>query len=189
MEVDSWVRLGEALRYYTSNGAKYIEVPWIVSPATSAITKPDYCKDYYHGQYHVLVGSAEQSFIEMHAYCDSLNSICVACTPCFRDEHFLDRTHQLYFHKVELFSTKLADVEIMAWMAENVFERYLGTRTIKRQQTSDDTFDLMYGDIELGSYGVRAHEGKSWAFGTGLAEPRMTVALQIKHERLAARKF
>jgi hypothetical protein len=190
MEVDSWVRLGQALRYYTSNGCKYVEVPWIVSPKTSAITKPVHCQDYYHGSSHVLVASAEQSFIELYPYCKDGGGIFVACTPCFRDEDYLDRTHQMYFHKVELFSTDPTQLEMVGWLAKNFFENTLGYRNkVDRLDTSDDTFDLMYRDIELGSYGIRTHEDKTWVYGTGLAEPRMTVALQIKDERLAARKY
>lgn len=40
---------------------------------------------------------------------------------------------------------------------------------------TDDGFDINYKKYELGSYGIRSCEYLSWIYGTGLAEPRMTI--------------
>jgi hypothetical protein len=37
-----------------------------------------------------------------------------------------------------------------------------------------DGYDIMYDDIELGSYGIRKCEFLEWIYGTGCAEPRLS---------------
>lgn len=42
---------------------------------------------------------------------------------------------------------------------------------------TDEGFDLQLGGIEIGSYGKRHHDSFGpWAYGTGLALPRFSVA-------------
>ena len=38
-------------------------------------------------------------------------------------------------------------------------------------------YDLMINGIEVGSYGLRMGNGYEWVYGTGLAEPRFSVAI------------
>lgn len=39
-------------------------------------------------------------------------------------------------------------------------------------------YDLMYRDVELGSYGIRRCDFLTWIYGTGVAEPRLTRTLK-----------
>lgn len=39
-------------------------------------------------------------------------------------------------------------------------------------------YDLMYRDVELGSYGIRKCDFLTWVYGTGVAEPRLTRTLK-----------
>jgi hypothetical protein len=48
----------------------------------------------------------------------------------------------------------------------------------RRLVTTEDGLDVEIGGIEVGSYGTRLHEGFSWNYGTGLAEPRFSSALE-----------
>lgn len=184
MEVESWARLSEALKFYTDKGCQYVEVPWIVSPKTTAITKPVECKDFPFGSSHVLVGSAEQSFLEMYNFVKETNKICVALTPCFRDDKE-DMLHQTYFHKIELFSASPSDDDLIFQYAMDFMDsKFNGELQIYEQVVLDSNFDIlhsadiMYKDIELGSYGVRRYGDMIWSYGTGLAEPRFTTALK-----------
>lgn len=189
MEIDSWARLSEALQFYTDNGCTYVEVPWEVSPQTTAITKPANAKDFPYGSRHVLVGSAEQSFLEMYNYVKEIGGICVALTPCFRDE-YEDILHQRYFHKIELFSTNPSDDDMIYQLAMNYMDDKFGGElsVVEILSLSDINMhhacDIMYKDIELGSYGVRSHGEMIWAYGTGLAEPRFTTALKMYKESI-----
>lgn len=50
-------------------------------------------------------------------------------------------------------------------------------------QTSLESFDLMYQNIELGSYGIRKVEEFSFIYGTGLALPRFSYIKNLNlHE-------
>ena len=42
---------------------------------------------------------------------------------------------------------------------------------------STDSADIMYKDIELGSYGIRKHKNVEWIYGTGVALPRLSIAM------------
>ena len=43
---------------------------------------------------------------------------------------------------------------------------------------TEEGWDVMYDNLELGSFGVRRTiTGKSYIYGTGLAEPRASIAL------------
>lgn len=157
-----------------------------------------------------LPGSAEQSFLQLaQLNALEVGRNYVTLTPCFRCEDVLDEHHQRYFMKVELFalmSITGSDVEAQTranlFLADalrfftNELKNYAETsetleggretiplvvakecleRRMLRQQT-----DLYAGGLEIGSYGYTSREGYSWAYGTGLAEPRFSqVELNI----------
>lgn len=175
MNVQSFERLSLALSYYTEVCKfVYINIPWDVPPRISAITKPEHVKDINFIKGNVLVASGEQSFLHYYGILSN-KDVYVGLTPCFRDEDNLDALHQQYFYKIELFSkdiTRIADIQDSA---SNFFDTILESYTTVKHIDSNNT-DLMIGDIELGSYGVRTHGHMKWAFGTGLAEPRFTHA-------------
>ena len=131
-----------------------------------------------------LVGSAEQSFLHL-----ALNGMLkagryVAASPCFRDDP-PDRFHRRTFFKVELIDLYAAGSEglrqtplYMAHTALRLFRALPGGEQAKIVPTGEDTYDIELRGVELGSYGTRSYDRWSWVYGTGLAEPRFTLAVQ-----------
>lgn len=138
-----------------------MEVPWIVPVHINQITFTG------TGQYETrdgeLVGSAEQAFL----YLKPSPGKYVAISPCFREENET-YWNQSQFMKVELFDNIDFDYLKMLNDAKCLMSKY-GTITEKSN-------DLLLNGIEVGSYGKRDVPFK-WAFGTGLAEPRFSQAL------------
>ena len=176
--------ISQAISFYEMHGFKYIEVPWIVSEEALSVTLPKgrtglHCAD------GALVGSAEQSFIHMALEGKLKSGRYVAASPCFRDD-VPDEWHQRSFFKVELIDIMHAEVvetmweRDMAWIALSFFQRFEPEALIERVQgeTIDDPghLDITLGGIELGSYGDRRALGWTWTYGTGLAEPRFSMA-------------
>lgn len=180
INAESWKRLTRAAAYYEGKGFKYKDVPWLITPETSAITRPAWSEDFYVNE-KVLVGSAEQSFLELY---DSLdNGLYYAITPCFRNEPEVNDYHRTAFMKLELFSKNLSRLEYLRHCAQIFFYEefpYSEPGTIKIIELGDNDWDLNYLDYELGSYNTKEHEGKAWACGTGLAEPRFSQALRAR---------
>jgi len=168
--------IAKAIEFYHLNGYSYIEAPWVVSKDALSATLPP--NKFGYGLYHpnqplnYLVGSAEQSLIQMMLNGDLKygDKICAA-GPCFRDD-IIDEFHFPYFFKVEL-------MEING--DENSVHRIM--RTVKgfidiingplvNTLKTEDGFDLTVNGVEIGSYGIRTFKGYTWAYGTGLALPR-----------------
>ena len=175
--------IGKAVTFYTFHLYQKIEMPWIVGeksihatlPPGATITKCDL---------GLLVGSAEQSFIEAMLE-QNLKGTYQATTPCFRNEPE-DELHQHYFIKTELFSNLdvcESSLEIVIEDALDFFELQNVIRpTVK--QLGENCFDIVDGifGIELGSYGIRKFQDHEWIYGTGCAEPRLSIVLR-KQER------
>ena len=101
-----------------------------------------------------------------------------AITPCFRDEPVLDEIHKYWFMKVELIDTLNCDAEALLRDALSFFSRYLPCAIENFEDGSQDIVSQP-DSIELGSYGVRTRQSVgSWAYGTGLAEPRMSYCIK-----------
>lgn len=181
-----YVLLGRAVEEYKRRGYVYKEVPWMVpeeairatlpAPAPSYVACPRH--KYPDGGFDAfveacyLVGSAEQSFLQMRPKPGAY----VGVTPCFRHEPTLDLLHQTTFMKVELFATlEDASLDRVIYDASEVMSLYTDQPILP--VATADGFDLTISGIEVGSYGVREHSvfGK-WIYGTGLALPRFSVA-------------
>lgn len=181
----NWGFISDAVKIYRALGYKYVEVPWIVNSKTVAVTLPKDKKEFatYGGS---LVGSAEQSFLQMMLDDNLAPGKYVAASPCFRDEQ--DETHQRTFFKVELievfnkFSYENSELRttVMVENALSFFKTVNGTQNIKSVQTEEGV-DIELNGLELGSYGYRQYSyGKwthRWVYGTGIAEPRLSMAL------------
>jgi hypothetical protein len=176
--------LGAAVEFYRSQGYEYREVPWIVGNAAINATLPADCSRYslgveVHGGFvysdRMVVGSAEQSFIAMGLPPGRY----VGVTPCFRVEPTYDVLHQSTFMKVELFDNRSKPgVGSLVRDAKNFMERYDVNPVIVQTEIGED---LMLDNIEVGSYGYRNVEGFGcWAYGTGLALPRFSVAMAFQ---------
>lgn len=179
--------LGKALCAYEQRGYRYVEVPWIVpkslirttlpapTPFIEAVLHQDDDDDMSHTSYSSLgglVGSAEQALVGMELdpglYC--------AITPCFRHEQATGFFYQTGFMKLELFANGPSDdYDMLMKDARDIMGRH--TDHFVEVVETDDGHDLHLGGIEIGSYGNRYYEGLGpWAYGTGLALPRFSVA-------------
>jgi len=168
--------IGEAQEYYADLGYEDVPVPWVISRAAMDSTLPaDKVPYETFGGY--LVGSAEQSFIELLLSGEKLGRV-QATTPCFRDEAH-DGLHSPYFMKTELFDSTLPmNEESVLSVLEDArifFENYI---PVELERQGPTAWDLVHAEtgIEVGSYGIREVAGHSWIYGTGVALPRLKQA-------------
>lgn len=178
----NWSFLARAHEFYPSKGWAPIEVPWVVAPYITRSTMPPGIQATTTGMGD-LIGSGEQGLLHLAVHHNLASGKWMTCTPCFRDD-VSDDLHGKHFVKVELMW--LDPVSVMnAWLdilddARNLFQE-LGLPS--KLSTQSDHIDLVSQQgIELGSYGVRSAFGRTWVYGTGLAEPRFSTALKIFRE-------
>lgn len=165
------------------------KVPMLVDPEIMAWTCPPGVIDrrLTHSDGRQYVASAEQSFLQLEK--DGLlkpGDKRQALTPCYRDEDNLDETHLNVFLKLELIEYHSVEgsrgicldhlAECLAHRMRQFFE-YRGL-PVEVAET-EIGYDVMYEDLELGSFGVRISPlGNLYIYGTGLAEPRASIAMQ-----------
>ena len=183
--------IAEALEYYQDQGYELIDVPWTVPKNVLKITTPEgvvFEDNKYLDKY--LVGSAEQSFLQLVKSNQLPFGNYCAVTPCFRNDEE-DELHQKYFMKVELFSYVYkwwelnSTLEMMILDAKTFMSMFtFGSAKVVETENdrSKESYDIEYNGIELGSYGIRKHENINWVYGTGLAEPRFSFATQTKSD-------
>lgn len=178
-----WDWISQAVTFYSGAGYSYIEAPWIVDAISLSATIPE--GKYGFGLKHpvlrpgYLVGSAEQGFIQMMRE-GRLTAGIKACAagPCFRDED-VDEWRLPYFFKVELIEVEpdTKSISKMIYAVSNfVFQT---TGMVPQQVETDEGIDLTINNIEIGSYGIRSFGKFTWAYGTGLALPRLSQAIKI----------
>lgn len=167
--------IDNAIGFYQEHGFKRIETPWLVPDEINKITQPNFVKSYHIPNFDKsLVGSGEQSFLYLLSKHQLPTGKYQTLTPCFRDE-IEDLTHFTQFMKLELIDTQDTSepnlLNIISY-AETFFNSVLNKKTeiIK----TDIGYDIMFNNIELGSYGIRKHEYLSWIYATGIAEPRLS---------------
>lgn len=145
-----------------------------------------------------IVGSGEQGFLELELNPDTQLAPGKYCTltPCFRPGDVDGAFHQEWFMKVELFRTDVIDrdaVDEMIWDATVFMQQDLRAHDyhIERFDTPEENImiphlktgtifsaDLNLNGIEVGSYGIRTCPDLDWVYGTGLAEPRYSQAIE-----------
>ena len=169
--------LSAGLNHYESLGYSYREAPWVVSNEAIQVTLPPN-RQAQTLPYGTLVGSAEQSFIELLMQGENVTKAC-AVTPCFRDESAYDVLHHAYFMKLELIHTDatVKNLKSMINDARAFFSQYLEVDVIKTGDNMYDIVDAQQG-TELGSYGFRSFENVSFIYGTGVALPRLSTVLK-----------
>lgn len=171
--------------FYASKGYQKIEVPWAVDKDVLEITLPKHKKgvDLLSRK---LVGSAEQSYLQMIKKKQLNPGRYVTTTPCFRDDNE-DELHQHYFLKTELINFSLenkisqSNLDTMMGHALEFFGFFLPVKTLQTG-IGYDIVDQKFG-IELGSYGIRSHKfaegfNVQWAYGTAIALPRLAYILE-----------
>lgn len=178
-----WSLVGEAVDFYVSRGFSYVEVPWAVSDRAIRYTLPEGAVDIKLSTEWdaTLVGSAEQSLIELKLRGSLPPGKLVSVSPCFRGEAYTSKkeARQLTFMKVELFVPNSTEYLSLAYLAEEFF--FSEQRLPVGRVHTDLGVDLFHANLEVGSYGCRTitlPNGTpfTWSYGTGLAEPRFSVA-------------
>jgi len=172
-------KIADAIKFY--QGYQYIDVPWVVSLDTMYITCPPECTIFpFLDKY--LVASAEQSFLQLIKDKKLKNGKYLAATPCFRDD-LVDAIHHKYFMKVELINIGGGHKQLDEILQDSVkfFQQYLPVQIVETSTKPNSlSFDInSFTGIELGSYGLREHPDTGpWVYGTGVAEPRLTYAIE-----------
>ena len=183
--------LADSVDHYRSRGYQPIETSWWVTENVKDITKPDgkFVEDYQVSvNKKYLVASGEQSYLYMMAKGMLVPGKYQTITPCFRNE-VQDVIHRKHFMKNELIYAYCDDPEEMHKMmasASAFFGQYLSTRTVKKEPQDDVTavcYDIeTLSGVELGSYGIRRYGPFKWVFGTGVAEPRLSLAIAMQKD-------
>lgn len=176
--------IAAAQDFYSKNHYKQIETPWLVSPEVNSITAPNGVNRYVvnkGGKSKEFVASGEQGFLHMAMKGQLPEGMYQTVSPCMRDEAY-DYLHVKQFVKLELIDIRYSPYEedhardvYMMGDAMRLFSD-LGIDTT--QVDTEEGYDLMYGSIELGSYGKRQYNGIYWSYGTGIAEPRFSRVLK-----------
>ena len=173
-----WNRLTRAFTFYHKNGFEPFEVDWHVPLEIARLTYAGPSHEFEDG---VLIGSAEQGF--MYAQRQGLleDKNYVSISPCFRKEDVQSEIHQKYFMKLELYSPnkKNEDTDLKFAQLARKFMEQETSHDVSLVST-DEGYDLEINGIEVGSYMSRSVGGMDWTCGTGLAEPRFSMALKAQ---------
>lgn len=164
----------------------YSDVPYLVDPDIMAFTCPpgviDKRMTHYNGKQYVA--SAEQSFLQMEKdgnipYIE--NKKYMALTPCYRDEEVLDEFHYNIFLKLELFVYHVVLEEEVDYGLACELQSFFNTYGMQTEIVRTDIgWDIEYKGLELGSFGYReSPKGVLYVYGTGLAEPRASIAMAM----------
>jgi len=186
MDIDEYYvdyqKLADAMKYYESLGYTVKSVPWLVDAAAGDATCPKGVLklDTVLGR---LPASGENSYMHLMMHEELAPGRYVCCTPCYRAEPVIDAIRHYWFIKVELIDTIEFNFEKLLQDALEFLSQYVPCKIVEFEDGTKDIVTVD-GEIELGSYGVReiAPFGK-WAYGTGLAEPRLSYVLQTQEIR------
>jgi hypothetical protein len=186
--------IDRSIEYYKGRGFQRIEAPWLVTDGILDITKPADVARYVvqkeggnvlgDGKRKSFVGSAEQSFVYLMTKGYLPTGLVQAVTPCIRNEPF-DETHVKYFVKNELIFTgeelrtpHMQQVYVNRFVdwAHGFFVSQLKPNAHQHVKVvrTEIGQDIMYRDVEVGSYGARESAMFRWVYGTGVAEPRFS---------------
>lgn len=172
--------IDKSIIYYEDIGFKRIETPWLVTEAVDSITRPKDVQPFIvEAKKKNLIASGEQAFLYLYLKEYLPKGTFQTVTPCFRNDSF-DFTHTKYFIKNELIRTDKVDkysLEQMVINAEHFFNSLFSIKT--SIQKTEDGFDIMLDDFELGSYGIRECDFLTWIYGTACAEPRTSRLITL----------
>jgi len=172
--------LDDSIEYYELNGFKRIEVPWLVTEAVDSITRPKGVEPFVvEAKKKNLIASGEQGFLYLYLKEYLPLGRFQTITPCFRNEPF-DYTHSKYFMKNELIDTQDVSEENLMNIIKCAKAFFDTLFPIETQILKTDVgYDIMIGDVELGSYGIRQCEFVKWIYGTAIAEPRTSKIVKL----------
>lgn len=178
-------KLADSVSFYSLRGFKQIEAPWWISKEIIKVTFPS-CnlEDFYlSNRDKYLVASGEQSFLYLMAKGLLPPGRYQTITPCFRDEA-IDVLHRKAFMKNELIITDHVNSDTLHEVVHTAmlfFQSQVPDPTKINLVETEEGYDINYGSIELGSYGIRKWSLGSWIYATGCAEPRLTHAISCEH--------
>lgn len=165
----------EAREFYDLRGYNEIDTPWCVSQEAIEATRFPPGVEMPRTEWGILVGSAEQGFVQLMLDGFLGQGHFMSMSPCFRSEQRYDKLHLPYFMKLELiqYVDGCCDVDLMIKDAFDFFEQHVPVAVC---EMGDGSFDIVTkkDGIELGSYGWRSHGDHVWVYGTGIAEPRFS---------------
>lgn len=174
--------IADAIKHYDSKGFTYIEVPWLVTENIDNITRPDDVGPLrIDSKDKNLIASGEQGFLYLMVKGFLPDGKYQTVTPCFRDEGY-DLIHTKFFMKNELIiiNGNEQDVIRLAEMCHDYFFNIVPNPEYLYTYKTDDSYDIYYEGVEIGSYGIRRHQHLKWVYGTGLAEPRLSNLIKIQ---------
>ena len=182
----NYLRLGKSLEYYEKKGYQRLEAPWWVPSGIMNITKPKEVDPNEMGYFlpknqKELVASGEQSLLYLANQGLLPKGKYQTITPCFRNE-IQGPVRRKFFMKNELMiagSQKETDLKKIIDDAYKFFKTEVPDKKILEVIKTEQGYDIEYKGIELGSYGIRSCSFLDWIYGTGLAEPRFSRALNI----------
>lgn len=188
----NYTRIANAIDFYSNEGYAYVDLPWMIPEKYVEITLPhEHCAQTIcppileeKNQHEVLVGSAEQAFLQYIDENDitSKDLHLMAVTPCFRSEHHLDEITRPYFMKLELCIVNPSHVEDRLYEIKDsalafFIAQGLPAHIVHLKNNYDIVVNVGDKEIELGSYGYRRYFGLRWIYGTGIAEPRTSLCI------------
>lgn len=172
--------INSSILYYEDKGFKRIETPWLVTEAVDSITRPkDITPFVVETKKKNLIASGEQAFLYLYLKEYLPKGKFQTVTPCFRNDSF-DFTHTKYFIKNELIQTEIttnSELEKIVGQAKNFFDSLFNIETFILK--TDEGFDIVLDDYELGSYGIRECNFLKWIYGTACAEPRTSKLITL----------
>jgi hypothetical protein len=178
--------IDDSINFYELRGFKRIESPWSVTKEISEITKPagleDGRGDFFtiKEKNKVLVASGEQSFLYLYNKGFLPKGQFQTVTPCFRNDPF-DSLHTKYFIKNELIKTDIVNEDSLDYLIDTAFEFFkskLGTGVSIQTIIAGEEYDIVFDNVELGSYGIRHCDYLDWVYATGVAEPRLSRVME-----------
>lgn len=180
-------RLADSVTFFQRRDYVRVEAPWWVSKEIMDMTAPPEPRNTYYLEVNkkCLVASGEQSFLYMAAKDRLPKGKFQTITPCFRDES-IGVLRKKGFMKNELIRTdKVDDSALQAMISEAwcFFESQVPDVNKLKVVKTEIGFDIEYGGIEIGSYGIRSCDILDWVYGTACAEPRTTRAIEITKRR------
>lgn len=175
----NWKFISDVISTYKSLGYQYIEVPWFVSFEATYGTIPLDKKPFELTDGKFLPGSAEQSYIDM-MMAGLKQGKYVTASPCFRDDE-IDEFHAKHFFKVELIDFSKPNKEKLISLLCDAIDtiKSLPNGLDSYIKRTDEGFDIILHGVEVGSYGIRKYKSFEWVYGTGLAEPRFSIAAAL----------
>lgn len=175
----NWKWLTDTIKFWENKGFQYVEVPWLVTKEAIRHTFDGLITPVFQDLY--VVGSGEQSFLQLELEEKLKPGKYITMTPCFREEEKLSDITQPHFMKAELYVTEKLIYNCDLYLASDaIYNMNKLVRLANKQcnfeilQTSEG-YDVLSHGIEVGSYGVREYDGHKWLYGTALAEPRFST--------------